>query len=159
MGKSTRPVYWGCTLIIGHTVVGDMLEWAHRLSIDTTELASPTHCIGVTNSYLSLNIRGKYTIRNNKGTCIKLILNKRLKSHLSIPKLFKRNIIHGRWRKKDKFRVCNDTFQLAYAGVIIKGRLQKKCNDRILKYNNCFNKQNLLFFIVPFISLANLLFS
>ena len=28
MGKSTRPVYWGRTVITGHTVVGDMLEWA-----------------------------------------------------------------------------------------------------------------------------------
>ena len=26
MGKSTRPVYWGRTVIMGHTVVGDMLE-------------------------------------------------------------------------------------------------------------------------------------
>ena len=28
MGKSTRPVYWGRSVIAGHTVVGDMLEWA-----------------------------------------------------------------------------------------------------------------------------------
>ena len=28
MGKSTRPVYWGRTVITGCTVVGDMLEWA-----------------------------------------------------------------------------------------------------------------------------------
>ena len=28
MGKSTRPVYWGHTVITGCTVVGDMLEWA-----------------------------------------------------------------------------------------------------------------------------------
>ena len=26
MGKSTRPVYWGCTVITGRTVVGDMLD-------------------------------------------------------------------------------------------------------------------------------------
>ena len=28
MGKSTRPVYWGRSVITVHTVVGDMLEWA-----------------------------------------------------------------------------------------------------------------------------------
>ena len=31
MGKSTRPVYWGRTMITGRTVVGDMLEWAARM--------------------------------------------------------------------------------------------------------------------------------
>ena len=28
MGKSTQPLYWGRSVITGHTVVGDMLEWA-----------------------------------------------------------------------------------------------------------------------------------
>ena len=28
MGKSTRPIYWGPTVITGRSVVGDMLEWA-----------------------------------------------------------------------------------------------------------------------------------
>ena len=27
MVKSTRPVYWGRTVITGRTVVGDMIEW------------------------------------------------------------------------------------------------------------------------------------
>ena len=40
-----------------------------------------------------------------------------------------------------------------------KIQLQKKCNDKILKYNDHSNKQNLLFCIVPFSSLAKLLFS
>ena len=31
MEKSTQPVYWGCTVITGHTVVGDMLHWAPRM--------------------------------------------------------------------------------------------------------------------------------
>ena len=30
MGKLTRPVYWGRTVITGHTV-GDMLDWAPRM--------------------------------------------------------------------------------------------------------------------------------
>ena len=42
---------------------------------------------------------------------------------------------------------------------IIKVRITKKCSDRILKYNDHFNKQNLLFCIVPLIYLAKLLFS
>ena len=30
MGKSTRPVYWGRTVITGRSMVGDMLHWAPR---------------------------------------------------------------------------------------------------------------------------------
>ena len=31
MGKSTRPVYWGRTVISGRTEVADMLQWAPRM--------------------------------------------------------------------------------------------------------------------------------
>ena len=42
----------------------------------------------------------------------------------------------------------------------VKVRLiTKKCSDRISKHNDHFNKQNLLFCIVSFISLAKLLCS
>ena len=36
MGKSTRPVYWGHTVITGRTVVGDMLQWAPRMCSATS---------------------------------------------------------------------------------------------------------------------------
>ena len=36
MGKSTRPVYWGCTVKTGRTVVRDMPEWAPRMCSATS---------------------------------------------------------------------------------------------------------------------------
>ena len=42
MGKSTRSVYSGRTMITGHTVVGDMLEWAARMCNATSSAQSPS---------------------------------------------------------------------------------------------------------------------
>ena len=46
MGKSTQPVYWGRSVITGHTVVGDMLEWALWVT--------PIWWVGDTNSAVSM---------------------------------------------------------------------------------------------------------
>ena len=35
MGKSTRPIYRDRTVKTGHTVVGDMLQWAPRMGSAT----------------------------------------------------------------------------------------------------------------------------